>query len=234
MKSKHKNPLPRLAITFFALFLISKVDFADPLNLGLIRLAYALVQCMTFLFCLFLYLKISRFSDEPKTVKVPPTVAWGQTPDPTEFTMMSVKEYDLSQVKKLFSSTMLMTAISTLIHLKWAIIPPLLMQAVMAPLTLYSNPLVQIYLFGDNPPRPFTDDTSDSPFAGLSKLFQGDEGADATPPPEEIDPDSVASMPVDDSASTSTSELKKRKGKKKNQKKETETEVQDEDPVTLD
>jgi len=59
---------------------------------------------------------------------------------------MTVKEYDLSELKRLVTSNLFGIALLSFLHLKFAFVQPLFFQAIVPLKTLWSNPLVQIHL----------------------------------------------------------------------------------------
>lgn len=63
-------------------------------------------------------------------------------------TSQTVSEYDVAQVRSLLTSILLPAALITFLHVKYAFIRPLPLQAIMMPLTLYKSKLAQIYLRG--------------------------------------------------------------------------------------
>ena len=63
-------------------------------------------------------------------------------------TSQTVSEYDVAQVRTLLMSVLFPAAIITFLHVKYAFIRPLPLQAIMMPLTLYKSKLAQIYLRG--------------------------------------------------------------------------------------
>jgi hypothetical protein len=147
----------KTGLTFFGLFLMYKVDFTNENNVLLIRILFGISQFFVFLGAAYLYFfKINALPDGgPKNVKVVPKASFMETPDPSNFTLMTVKEYDLSQLKALLTTSATTIAITLFIHVKFAIVPPLLMQALLAFASLHGNPLVQAYVLNKEIARPF-------------------------------------------------------------------------------
>jgi len=170
----------KTGLTFFALFLLYKVDFTQENNVLLIRILFGFSQLVTFALIAYLYFKISPIPEGgPKTVKNAPKASFFETPDPTNIQYMSVKEYDLSQLKALLSSTAMTIGITAFIHIKFGLVPPLLMQGILAISTLYGNPMFQAYVLGKDLPRPFPEPPG--LFSGLSAAFSGEEAKTEEP-----------------------------------------------------
>jgi hypothetical protein len=58
------------------------------------------------------------------------------------------KDYDLSQLKQLVTQTVMGVAIIAFMHFKYGYLRPLLLQSVLGFRTLYSTPLIQVWVLG--------------------------------------------------------------------------------------
>jgi len=207
----------KTGLTFFGLFLMYKVDFTDENNVLMIRILFGVSQVLTFLLMAYLYLvKINPIPEGgPKIVKSVPKASFMETPDPTNVQYMSVKEYDLSQLKSLLTSTATTIAITLFIHVKFAIVPPLLMQALLGVSSLYGNPLVQAYVLNKTLPRPFPEPPG--LFSGLSSAFSGGE---ENKKEKEEDILEVEDQDQDENEQENQDEIEDKKQEKKQDKKQ--------------
>ena len=139
-----------------------KVDLTQ--YLWELRYAFAAVVALKFLIIAFLYMKASGNSDTTKvTVKE-------KGMDGVEKTkIMTVGEYDKSQVMKNISQALLALCMTCGIHYKWGNPTPLLFQCVMTPLGFLDDNLFKIYVLNQKAEgklaRPFA--AAASPFAEL-------------------------------------------------------------------
>lgn len=133
---------------------------------------------------MLVYFKIFKSTSNVETkdedkIKVVQQPSWNDPPNSPKFQLMTTQEYDFSQLKKFAQSTIMSTLITVFLHYKWGIVPPLLSQAILGLSSLYSNPLVKLYLLDEVLVRPWEQE-GESPF--LQKMLQ-----QYMDPPEESD-----------------------------------------------
>ncbi|KAL6075452.1 hypothetical protein QOT17_003487 [Balamuthia mandrillaris] len=197
-----------------AIFVMQKIDFEDPTNVFYLRAGFIATQVAQLLVATLLYFLITSRKQQDKVTVPPAALPWGApTPDtPAEPKEMTVEQYDLSELRKFVQQVLIVSAICGFIHYKWALCPPLFIQAVLAPMAVYNLPLFQLYLLGAVPEgplqRPFAPEPS--PFAALFQQQQEEQPqeqpASATDEQEETSP-----------AAPSDSDSKKKKETKKSQ-----------------
>jgi len=148
-----------------AIFAMRYVNLQDPKIVMYVKMAYITVQVATILVSLLIRKRITE-SKETGNVAVPESR--GGTPQ-----TVSVKEYDLSQIKQSLNQALIGTLITLFINYKWQVIQPLFIQSVLAPKNMLTSPLFRIYIMGDKATgklaRPFK---SDNPLADLIKQVQ--------------------------------------------------------------
>jgi hypothetical protein len=155
------NPLLMMGV----LFVMRYVNFTDTKTVLSIKIAYAVMQTATFLMALLIRSRILS-SKETGTVVVP-------EPRGTQSQTMTIKEYDLSQLKQLLNQTLIGTMITIFINYKWKVMQPLFIQSVLAPKNMMTNPLFRIYIMGEKAigklSRPFK---TENPLMDLLKQVQ--------------------------------------------------------------
>eukprot|EP01101_Sappina_pedata_P002102 TRINITY_DN12378_c1_g1_i1.p2 TRINITY_DN12378_c1_g1~~TRINITY_DN12378_c1_g1_i1.p2 ORF type:complete len:233 (-),score=100.11 TRINITY_DN12378_c1_g1_i1:60-671(-) len=162
----------RLGMTLVGLYMMYNVDFKNPANVDIIRIAYGTMQVVTLFSYLFCYFKIERNQNQEK-VHIPGSAgSWGA--QPTEEETITVQEHDRRELKKFVNQILMGSLITVFIHYKWEVLPPLLMQAVMGLSNLLSNPLIKTYIMGNEVPRPWKEE---SMFSGLTDADQEDTNA---------------------------------------------------------
>jgi len=160
------------------LFVMNQLDFTNPTNVFILRVAFGAVQGLLLIICGVIFLKI-RSKNQQAKVKVPaPSLpSWAPAPDEPQLpTELTTAEYDSGELRKLVGQTLLSVAICSLIHYKWDIVPPLFMQTLLAPFNMYKSNLFKIHILNqpdDVFPRPFAEPPS--PFA---KLFGASQEED--------------------------------------------------------
>jgi len=149
------------------LFLVQKVDFTDPDNVFKAQLLFGVVQSLVILLCVHIYLQINKSNNQTQ-IAVPPTPspfsAPAAAPPPQQ---MTVKEYDILQLRKFAQQIVIGVCIAIFLFAKWDIVPPLAIQCVLNPVNLYGSPLFKLYVLGApqaSHPRPFPEE---NPLAGL-------------------------------------------------------------------
>jgi len=153
-----------------AMLLMGQLNFENPDNLLLLRVAFGSLQGLLLLASLFIYFKISSKNTQTK-LRVPPApAAWGMQQEPTEPEEMTVHDYDMAELRKFLMQILMSVGICSVIHYNWGYIPPLFIQSVMAPFTLFDFPLFKIHILGNaetgSLSRPFPPPET-NPFASL-------------------------------------------------------------------
>jgi len=155
----------KMALPFFGIFLMYKLDFTDPANIFIVRMSFAVVQAITIAVCVIIYFKISSSStnkdstDEKILVKRTPELLSGESSE-TKPISMTRTEYDMEEWQKFVKQTLITTAMIVGIHYYFEVIPPLLMQSIMGVSTLIGMPLVNAYIFNRPISRPFQEEES--------------------------------------------------------------------------
>jgi len=114
--------------------------------------------------------------DKPKTddlgrpmVTIPAVVVMGneQTPERT----VTVQEYDSIQLKEEVRKILMGAGILCLIHFKWDVLMPLILQSVMIPLSMIGSQLFEVYCLGQyEKVRPFP--APAGPFGDLKEQWE--------------------------------------------------------------
>ncbi|KAN0019486.1 hypothetical protein ACTFIU_002698 [Dictyostelium citrinum] len=188
-----------MAITFGSLFLIQKIDFTNPQNAFYAQCAFGAIQLASILVYVYIYNKINSKPNNT-VVRVPTNPpSMFSRPDPNEpMTEQTVTEYDLAQLKKLFTQSLFSIGITIFLFIKMSIIQPMAMQTVMAPQNLFKNKLFKIYILGQPEskfPRPWVEE---SPFS------MGQPAAEETPATEQIDNSNNITIPKASKDTTTT------------------------------
>lgn len=93
-----------------------------------------------------MYSRISSKKDEQKLVYAEKKPSFQNEDD--QIIETTVMKYDLEQLKQLAIQTVMGAAIISVMYYKWGYLRPLLLQSVLGPKALISNPLIQIHIFG--------------------------------------------------------------------------------------
>ncbi|KAN0038631.1 hypothetical protein ACTA71_000814 [Dictyostelium dimigraforme] len=188
-----------MAITFGSLFLIQKIDFTNPQNAFYAQCTFGALQLATILVYVYIYNKVNSKPNNT-IVRVPTNPpSMFSRPDPNEpMTEQTATEYDLAQLKKLFTQSLFTIGITVFLFFKMSIIQPMAMQCVMAPQNLFKNKLFKIYILGQPEskfPRPWVEE---SPFS------MGQPAAEETPATEQIDNSNNITIPKPTTTTTTT------------------------------
>lgn len=124
---------------------LQKVDIEKEGYLLHAQVTYAVVQTVCIVAWLTIYNKIQR-AEKGKNIKVPEVKQLGQVVKPAQ--EVSIKTYDMDKWKEQMQQLVVGAVILGFIHYKWAVVLPLVMQAVMTPLQIFDHPLMQIYGLG--------------------------------------------------------------------------------------
>jgi chemotaxis protein histidine kinase CheA len=156
----------RFASTIVAIGIISSVDLTRPDYILIARIIFGIVQAITLLLCAYVYTKISE-REEGGKIRVPHPSPWGATPEPNDYTEMSIKEYDLAELKKFAQQTAFSTVFISFLSYKFEVVPPLIFTAVSAPSVLLGTNILRAYLNEPEMERPFKEEPS-----AMAKLYQ--------------------------------------------------------------
>jgi len=165
------------------LFIVQKIDFTNPEYLLLLQVIFSVVQGSILLLCAYIYNQINTKNDRT-IITVPPSSSpfGGASTEPAKQT--SIRDYDISQLRKVAQQIGIGIGIAILLYFKWSIIPPMAIQCVLNPMNVFNSPLFKIYILGSPQPRPFPDD---NPLAGLMQQ----PAQTQAPPPAAIDTNEV-------------------------------------------
>lgn len=137
-----------------------RIQYDDPMNLGLIRSLYATTQALVFGTCIVIAYRICQFGDAESTI----TIKDPSNKDMDE-SQVTYKDYDMGQLKKFSQNFAMGLLMTVLIHYYTALVPALVLQTVSQPLALYDHALFGIYVMQKNEntdsrlKRPFTVET---------------------------------------------------------------------------
>lgn len=160
------------------------IDYTRSDTILYSRILYGVGQVTVLLLMALIYMRI-KASNDNSTIKMKKQLgmleAAKQASAPKEdsepesdLEEVSVKDYDSGELWKMAKSNLIGMGITTFIHLKWGFVPPLVIQFAMTPMTLWSSPLVQLYLFkkpASGPlARPFKPESAD--LFGLQKKME--------------------------------------------------------------
>jgi hypothetical protein len=163
--------LARLGCIMFSIFIITQTDLENPTNLLCYRFIFFFVQTSILVLCAYIFFRMSRNNKNNNNntkITVPPETSFFShlIPDSGKPTRMTVSEYDRMELFALIRKTVITMCIISIIHFKFGIVPPLIVSSVLALFSLYSSPLIKIYLFGSDITRPWKKE-SQNPFASF-------------------------------------------------------------------
>eukprot|EP00808_Paulinella_micropora_P000681 g43954.t1 len=160
-----------------------KLDYEDPHTVWNIRLLYGAVQVISILLHVIIYFRVIS-ENNSKVIEVTEALSMtekledaqrmqeakekGKIAQPAlpKLVKMSIRQYDLSELKKGAGQVALGLGITCFLHLKFNFVQPLILQAILGPLRLKKAPLILMHIFGQPQKRPFP--TPPSPFAALT------------------------------------------------------------------
>jgi len=149
----------KMMLPMVGMFAISKsgIDLTTTKNIQIVRFAFASGVGTVVLLLAQMYLQlISKKNDEKITVETKEPMTGKVKKE-----QMTISEYDMSELMKQVKQLCMQTAIMCGVHYKWGTAQPLLFQAVMIPLNLFTHPLFRIHILGevsDAVKRPFKED----------------------------------------------------------------------------
>eukprot|EP00898_Chlorokybus_atmophyticus_P000612 jgi/Chlat1/1551/Chrsp122S01807 len=158
-------PLKMFAVPGLMLGLkVFGADYKDSATILVIRATFAVMSLVVLLAQLFVGLKLltsKRQAEE--TVEVEQKDMQGNSTT----TKLSVKDYDMAEWRKAIGGFLLVSAISVFAHVKFEMVPTLLISSVMQTLTLLESPLFRIYILEE---APASDDELKRPFVAKNPM----------------------------------------------------------------
>jgi antitoxin component of RelBE/YafQ-DinJ toxin-antitoxin module len=145
--SGKQSPM-RLFIMMPMIFLMGKVDFENPMILNSARAAFFICQLLSLLMAMYIKKQIEAKNDTRKIYVPAASSPFDQQPNYSDVTETTYVELETKKVGEFMKQTLIGAAISSFIHFRMGVNHVVLIQAVMIPMNLYENPLVQAYIFG--------------------------------------------------------------------------------------
>lgn len=148
-----------------------KVDLKEHVLITWISLAFGALFSLGV--CYSIYARLVRIRSEEMVKRSPKSVRVGKEEAAEQLTPA---EYDLRSLKKLTTGVLSACVISVVLGQYFKVQQPILLQAIMQPISVLSHPLFQLHIRGKtaegNLSRPFKEDAS--PFESLTKPSEGD------------------------------------------------------------
>lgn len=138
----------RMMVMLPLMFLMGKVDFENDMILNTARAAFLLAQVTSLLLGLYIKKQIEAKNDQRKIFVPAVKSPFDQTPNYDEVTETTYADHELVKVNEFIKQTCIGAGISSFIHFKMGVNHVVLIQAIMTPMNLYDNQLVQAYVFG--------------------------------------------------------------------------------------
>ncbi|EOB15050.1 inorganic phosphate transport protein [Nosema bombycis CQ1] len=151
-----------------------KPYFQEPKILWIPRGTYVTANLFLCIIFLFLRSRINKVNDQRK-LRVKKDGSLFQDNDVEEEVEVPFSEYDMKELTKLIRSSAFQIVIVAVLHVKWGVIQPLIVQSTGPFRSLFLNPLCLAYIWNKPILRPFE----------LNTLFQKTEApkpAEATTP----------------------------------------------------
>jgi flagellar biosynthesis GTPase FlhF len=123
------------------------VNFDDTSIHMPIIIGYCCVQIVTLILSIIIHLRINKENSQTPVTTV---ASLGQPS-----TTMTQSEYDKTQLKQIFTKLIMGNVIAAVAYFKFDAIRIFMFQGAMAPITLYADPLIKIYILGQVVKRPF-------------------------------------------------------------------------------
>ncbi|GMH48512.1 hypothetical protein TrLO_g4557 [Triparma laevis f. longispina] len=176
-----KDMLKQMLVTFSAMALIKKLDLTSPTVIKNARLAFITYHILIQALVLYIVQKCTAILESNKSsnnkkwngkmVKIESpwkkmlSAAVSQSSGNDAKNLVSgalgssseipEPEYDINEAKKLRSSQLFPILFMYYLHFKRGSVQPLIYQTIMGVYGLWSNPLVRVYVLGENVNRPF-------------------------------------------------------------------------------
>ena len=145
---------------------VQSLKLETTLGTDTLRIAYGSAQLLVLVMLAFVYLRLPAAAggDGDATIKVPEKKQFGQVVKPAE--ELTVREYDMSQLKEKVREVVMGSLVLGFIHYKWETTLPLIIQTALAPINILTSPLVIVHIFGYEATGQFARPwIEDSPFA---------------------------------------------------------------------
>jgi len=126
--------------------LINRINVEDEQNVFYIRIVYVLAQGVILAFFAFLIRRI-RLKNDQTELKYTETAS-PFSEEPSKRIDTTVCEYDISQAIQIIKQTFIGIMIVGFVHYKWGYVQPLILQSIFPFKTVFSQKVVQVYLFG--------------------------------------------------------------------------------------
>lgn len=174
------------------MFLFQKqVDFKDPMILNATRIGLVSVAVIALGTYFFIKQTIDQKNNQKKIwipPKAPPSIPFLSPPSegppkPEDYTETTYRDHESKLVMEAIQGVLISCGIAAFMSFKFAVHFSCLMQAVMVPLGLYENILVQKYIFGSTQPNVYNE--LDAPPAALAVTEEEEE--EEPPRVEELD-----------------------------------------------
>jgi hypothetical protein len=138
----------RMVVMLPLMFLMGKVDFENDLILNSARGAFLLAQVVSLLLGLYIKKQVETKNDQRKIYVPGAKSPFDPSPNYDEVTETTYAAHELTKVNEFIKQTCIGAGISSFIHFKMGVNHVVLIQAIMTPMNLYDNQLVQAYVFG--------------------------------------------------------------------------------------
>jgi hypothetical protein len=198
MTDPAQPPAPKLELKMLVLpvmFLFQKqVDFKDPMILNAARIGLVSVAVIALGTYFMIKQSIDRKNNQKKIwipPKAPPSIPFLSPPSegppkPEDYTETTYHDHEHKLVMEAIQGVLMSCGIAAFMSFKFAVHFSCLMQAIMVPLGLYENVLVQKYIFGSAQEKLYNElDTPPAPVAADAATTSEEE--DETPRVEELD-----------------------------------------------
>lgn len=152
------------ALSILTMQISKKPCLQEPNILWTLRIVYITANALLLLMYLFIKQRIASVNDQRK-MRVKKDNGLFQDNDVEEELEISYSEYDTKELTKLFRSSLMQVVIVAVLHFKWNVIQPLIVQSTGPLRNLFLNPLCLAYIWNKPIQRPFE----------LNTLFQKHE-----------------------------------------------------------
>ena len=132
--------------------LVRAVDFSNEDNVLYLRMTYLLAQGLCWACMLYIYHVVTSKNNMTK-VQVMEQSMFSADPaaeakkEPVE---MTVRDYHLQHLKQMMLRILVSTGVIALLHLRWAFMPPLLMQCILNPQQIYNSQVFALHVMNKN------------------------------------------------------------------------------------
>ncbi|KAH8554225.1 inorganic phosphate transporter [Umbelopsis sp. PMI_123] len=145
------SPMLNLGVMLGSMQLVKKIPFEDPQILMYARYAYYGMNLLVILWAFYLKTAVAKKNDRtPLNYTAPPKASFGAQATATEETITTTNsDYDQAELQKFITTSLTSLAVISVLHWKFGVNQPLLVQSIM-PLKnfLIAKPVI-IHLWGD-------------------------------------------------------------------------------------